>query len=432
MKTTRQSYTVKFKLEVITYAKEHGNRAAERQFGPTECVIRKWRKAESTIKEMLKLKRANRGSKAHHPNLEKALFKWIEDTRRDCLGVSTTTVRLQALRLAKEQSIVEFKASMNWCRRFFGRNKLSIRRRTTISQRLPSDHEELLTKFQSYVIKMRQKYSYDMSQIGNADQTPLTFDLPSENTVNIKGARSVTMRSTGNEKNRFTVMLGCMADGTKLPPYVVFKRKTMPKDKFPSGVIVRVQEQGWFNDSIMDDWLKTVWMKRDGGLRKQRSMLVLDAFRCHTTDNVKSKLKRHNTDLVIIPGGMTSILQPMDAVVNKPFKAALKVKWAEWMINGEHTFTKGGNMRKVDMPTICQWIVSAWKELPIKTVVKGFKKCCISNMLDGTEDDILWMDDAEDDDDDQKEEELNYHDDCITQQEWDALFNEDSDDEDKY
>ena len=55
-------------------------------------------------------------------------------------------------------------------------------------------------------------------------------------------------------------MLECMADGTKLPPYVVFKRKTMPKDKFLSGVIVRMQKQGWFNDSLMDDWLKTVWI----------------------------------------------------------------------------------------------------------------------------------------------------------------------------
>ena len=279
---------------------------------------------------------------------------------------------------------------------------------------------------------MRQKYDYDMSQIGNADQNPLTFDLPSEKTVTIKGAKSVIMRSTGNEKNRLTVMLGCIADGTKLPPYVVFKRKTMPKDKFPSGVIVRVQEQGWFNDSIMDDWLKIVWIKRKGSLEKQRSMLVLDAFRCHTTDNVKSKLKRHNTHLVVILGGMTSILQPMDTVVNKPFKAALNQKWAEWMIHGEHTFTKGSNMRKVDMPTICRWIVDAWKELPIKTVVKGFKKCSISNMLDGTEDDILWMDDADNDDDDEREEELDYHDDCITQQEWDALFNEDNDDEDLY
>ena len=84
------------------------------------------------------------------------------------------------------------------------------------------------------------------------------------------------------------------------------------------------------------------------------------------------------------------------------------------------------------MPTICRWIVDAWKELPIKTVVKGFKKCSISNMLDGTEDNILWMDDADNDDDNEREEELDYHDDCITQQEWDDLFNEDNDDEDLY
>ena len=62
-----------------------------------------------------------------------------------------------------------------------------------------------------------------------------------------------------------------------------------------------------------------------------------------------------------------------------------------------------------------QWIVDAWKELPIKTVVKGFKNCSISSMLDGTEDDILWMNDPDNDDDDEREEELDYHDDCITQ-----------------
>ena len=42
------------------------------------------------------------------------------------------------------------------------------------------------------------------------------------------------------------------------------------------------------------------------------------------------------------------------------------------------------------------------------------------------------MDDADNDDDDEREEELDYRDDCITQQKWDALFNEDNDDEDLY
>ena len=34
---------------------------------------------------------------------------------------------------------------------------------------------------------------------------------------------------TGHEKDRFTVMLACLGDGSKLPSYVVFKRETLSK-----------------------------------------------------------------------------------------------------------------------------------------------------------------------------------------------------------
>ena len=81
-------------------------------------------------------------------------------------------------------------------------------------------------------------------------------------------------------------MLACTADGGKLPPYVVFKRKTMPKLPFPKGIIVQVHEKGWFDDRITKDWLQRVRQRRPGaGLI--RSMLVLDAFRCYRSDNVK-------------------------------------------------------------------------------------------------------------------------------------------------
>jgi hypothetical protein len=44
-------------------------------------------------------------------------------------------------------------------------------------------------------------------------------------------------------------------------------------------------------------------------------MLVLDAFKGHVTDSVKDQLHRMKTELVI-PGGMTSVLQPMDVSIN--------------------------------------------------------------------------------------------------------------------
>ena len=42
---------------------------------------------------------------------------------------------------------------------------------------------------------------------------------------------------------------------------------------------------------------------------------------------------------------------------------------------------------------------AAWKAIPESIVVRSVKKCCISNALDGSEDDFLWEDGGEDKDD---------------------------------
>ena len=42
---------------------------------------------------------------------------------------------------------------------------------------------------------------------------------------------------------------------------------------------------------------------------------------------------------------------------------------------------------------------AAWKAIPERIIVRSFKKCCISNALDGSEDNILWEDDGADKDD---------------------------------
>ena len=48
---------------------------------------------------------------------------------------------------------------------------------------------------------------------------------------------------------------------------------------------------------------------------------------------------------------------------------------------------------------VTRWVSAAWKAIPQSIIVSFFKKCCISNALDGSEDDILWEDDVEDKDD---------------------------------
>ena len=52
-KNKRYSYDVGYKLKVIAYAEEHGNRAAERHFGPppTEKIIWNWRASKEELKK---------------------------------------------------------------------------------------------------------------------------------------------------------------------------------------------------------------------------------------------------------------------------------------------------------------------------------------------------------------------------------------------
>ncbi|GFX66183.1 pogo transposable element with KRAB domain [Trichonephila clavipes] len=189
---------------------------------------------------------------------------------------------------------------------------------------LPKDVDNKLISFQKYVIGLRKQKKYLLSHIGNMDESPVTFEMIGNKTIDMKGAKTIHIKTTGHEKSHFTVVLSCLADGTKLKPMVIFKRKTVPKSNFPKGVFIHVHEKGWMDENGVKLWIKNIWQRRPGALRNPQSLLVWDMFRSHLTDNTKKLLTECNTDIVVIPGGLTSLVQPLDACINKPFKQNLK------------------------------------------------------------------------------------------------------------
>ena len=395
-KQQRRSYDANFKIMVVNKAESSNNCQAAKTFGVTECNVRRWRAEKQRLKDANSQRKSFRGPQSgRFIEVDRRVFEYVREKRSEGMPITRAVIQFKALEIARELNITGFKASLGWCRRMMRRNGLSLRRRTSLAQRLPSDFGEKLLSFQRFVINLRKKHSYPLDQIGNADQTPVYFDMPTSVTVNRKGEKSVLVKSTGNEKSRVTVMLTCLADGSKLPPYVILKRKTVPKDPMPAGIIVRAQEKGWMESGLVVDWLKVVWGARYGGLRKRRNMLVLDAFRGHLTEPVKSQVRAMNGDLVIIPGGMTSQLQVLDVVVNKPFKDNLRKKYTEWLLSGNHALTPTGKIQKPSVRLLCEWILHAWDAIPSQSIIDGFKKCCISNALDGSEDDVLWEEPVE-------------------------------------
>uniref|UniRef100_A0A673FL43 HTH CENPB-type domain-containing protein n=1 Tax=Sinocyclocheilus rhinocerous TaxID=307959 RepID=A0A673FL43_9TELE len=164
----RQAYDANFKLMVINA-----------KYGVSECNVRRWRAQKDSLRNANSQRKAYRGPKSgHFKEIDRQVCQYVAEKRNEGLPITRAVIQLKALEIAKELGIppTEFKASLGWCRRMMRRNGFSLRRRTSLAQRLPSDFTEKLLSFQRYVIGLR-KNSYPLDQMGNADQTPVFFDM---------------------------------------------------------------------------------------------------------------------------------------------------------------------------------------------------------------------------------------------------------------
>ena len=119
------------------------------------------------------------------------------------------------------------------------------------------------------------------------------------------------------------------------------------------------------------------------------STLVWDSFRGHLTDAVKDLLVRQNVDAAVIPGGLRSVLQPLDKCINKPFKAKLRMLYETWMVNGQFTYTPSGKKRVLRKELVLTWINHTWNGISQDLIEKLFKSCGIANALDSSEDNAV-------------------------------------------
>ncbi|CAB4429578.1 unnamed protein product [Rhizophagus irregularis] len=370
----RTSYSLEEKLIVVKYTQENGRNAAAKHFNLDAPMVGRWIRQSSKWEEENKKKKRSEtpGRKAFYPEAEKILYSWIMEQRKKGFAVNYISIRLQMCKILKESSIqalypageYEFQGNLSWINSFMKRFGLSLRRRTKISQKLPEDLEEKLDEFRRYIIRLRTLYNFDLNSIFNMDETPVWFDMAGNITVNNKGDKTVHIRTTGNDKNHFTVVLTCSADGTKYPPICIFKGKQLPRGEvIPKGVICWFQDKGWMTSDLMKNYIDFLFkIRMSENLSKEPAMMLYDSFRGHLEESVKAKFKQHNFQLAIIPGGLTSVCQPLDVSINKPFKDNLRKEWHEWMC-------KGGSDQ---------------------IIFNSFKKCSISNLLDGSEDNMVY------------------------------------------
>uniref|UniRef100_K7FWM6 DDE-1 domain-containing protein n=1 Tax=Pelodiscus sinensis TaxID=13735 RepID=K7FWM6_PELSI len=299
-----KSYTADFKLSVVAFAKDNGNRAAGRKYSVNEKSVREWRNEEGELEKLHPRKRAQRGQKAKWPNLEENLLRWVRSQRERAIIVA---ILLKAQVMAMEQKIYDFTwGSANLVYKFMWQRKLTVRTRTSSGQRLPNDWETKMHDFKVFVHKEIQKLGLTASNIFNMNEVPMSFDIPPK-----IGTKSVCVATTGHERTCFTVILTCTANGEKLKPLVIFKRVMMPREKMPAGVCVLCNRKGWMNTDVMKTWTESCFRTWKGGFFNPKSLLVLDSLASHKESSVLRLLNSVGAHIAIIPGGLTSKLQPL-------------------------------------------------------------------------------------------------------------------------
>lgn len=161
------------------------------------------------------------------------------------------------------------------------------------------------------------------------------------------------------------------ASGKVLKPYLIFKGKPGARIEkkelvnYPAewDMFYSCQDSAWTDKRVMLLWVAKVLKPYvDGAPDGIIPLLFLDSYRCHMMHSVVDAIQSLGVEVEIIPGGCTSLVQPVDVGVNKPFKNRLREYWEGWMIENvdeEQTITVSPS-REI----VAGWCAAAYKSLP--------------------------------------------------------------------
>ena len=267
------------------YAESKNYRATARAFKCNESVVRgicnQAQPERNNKGQIIGGANAHRNKKrggrsiTYPKTIEDELLQWIYTMNDQHLPVSVKLLSKKAKLLITPYQPT-FKANHGCYEKFLQRNDLSLRKRTSLSQKLPQQLESKISTFYAQCGKAIKIGKYPLDLIGNMDETPLWFDIVPQRSIVKKGTKSLVIRTSGSEKIHLTVVLGVMADGNILPPMIIFKGKTDRTIRdlvVPEGFLVTTQEKAWMDEERMIMWLEEIWIKyTDQRIKSKKSL----------------------------------------------------------------------------------------------------------------------------------------------------------------
>ena len=328
--------------------------------------------------------------------VEQHLNHWINEKRQQYEIVTRHDIMDHMLQLVQSYDTIHgtcysstFKASDGWFRGFMRRFHKSIRSPTSFIQRSATPHgssstqdttiNEKIKNYHHYLTHCHREYS--ISNVYNVDQTPLWWNAMAsqQRTVDNQGSNQVVVRTLpGNQREKVSVILACDQHGKKLPPsIVVATHRKLPRARIRlvDGVVVFEKTRtSMSNSDIMQRWIRIMMdQSSTNSYNENHCLLLMDSFAGHRTEQIREACQATRTIRALIPGGLTSKLQPLDLTVNRSFKCKMKRYYREVLSKTNQMMTDG-IPPKERLRLLCGAVRRAWNDVRASTIRKGFQK----------------------------------------------------------
>jgi hypothetical protein len=258
---------------------------------------------------------------------EEALLQGI--LKLDSQGLSPTASLVQSMANAICQAKGISPVGRNWTYTFIKRTPiLTIKLgRTYECQRRLCETPEVIESWFALVRNIINKHGILPGDMYNFDETG--FQLGQISTSKVvtsveKQGRPKRIKPTGIEW--VTVIQGACADGSAIPPFIIFKGREVNygwlDEGLPATWMFTASPKGWTSDQIGLQWIHHFAKHTKSKTIGSKRLLILDNHGSHTTPEFTSFCEDNNIVLLWMPPHTSHMLQPLDVGCFGPLKQA--------------------------------------------------------------------------------------------------------------
>lgn len=311
-----------------------------------------------------------------------ALAEEVEEMLASCFtemirlgqGPSLAEMRSLVAEYIKENNVPnQFKENYpgtEWAHRFMKRHKLRLKKGTSMQMDRKERTSDPFIIYSFYDVIEKEVQNLQLQDkpghIYNLDETSFPLHSTKTHTLGVIGQQTVRVTASSGRQN-ITVLATICADGSALPPCIVFKGKRLMQQWIgdsgttPNQTIYCVSDSGWMTAKVFYEFfVKFVELTKD----KRPILLILDGHVSHTTLETVKLARAEQISIVLLPPHCTDVLQPLDKVCFAP----LKNYFDQALTTYEHT-----SREPVSRQKFVQLLTSVWgKGLSEEIVRKSF------------------------------------------------------------